>query len=62
MQIDTHIEMLVVRIENAESLGHLLRGVRRSKTVAIQHGVHWSEVKHTAFGSVREQRARKAAQ
>ena len=51
--MNTHIEMLVMRIELAECLGDLLRGVRRSKSVARAHGVRWPLVRDAAYGAAR---------
>lgn len=51
--MDTHIDLLVVRIRRAQSLGHLLRGVRRSRVLALRHGVRWAVVRDAAYARAR---------
>ncbi len=59
--MNTHVDMLVVRIQCADSLGHLLRGVRRSRVIAARHGLPWPLVRDAAYGRVRQPRGRKVA-
>ena len=53
--MNTHIEMLLIRIHNAQSFGELLRGVRRSKVVAGKHGILWPLIRDAAYGQARQQ-------
>lgn len=56
--IETHAAMLVCRIQRAVSIGHLLRGTRRSREVARKHGVSWPLVRDLAYGRIRRERYR----
>lgn len=60
MNMNTHIDMLVCRIENARTFEQLLRGVRRSRKIARKHGCHWRLVRDAAYGRVLRNRSRKA--
>ena len=57
--MNTHVDMLICRIENAKSFGQLLRGARRSRKLVCRHGLDWLVVRDAAFGRVRAQRERK---
>lgn len=57
--MDTHVDMLVCRIENARSFAQLLRGVRRSRELVYRHSLVWAVVRDMAFGRARAQRERK---
>ena len=56
--MNTHVEMLVLRLERAGTFAELLRGVRRSRMVARAHGVSWRLLWRAAVGHVRADRAR----